>query len=364
MSLRAISARFFVALALFFALAVPTQAQTATQPKTVKVGVYVNPPFIIKHGNVYEGIAFELWQGIARREGLVSNFVDYPTVRQLLAATEAGEIDVAIGNLTITRDRSTLVDFSYPWHDGGLRILTSQTGGAGIGDIVTQLGDGGYLRSYLWLGFFVIAATVLLTVFDRRFDKDFPRGWLPGIAESFHHVISMAMTGRTSRKQLFGAAGRFFSAFWMVCGVAVVAYLTSSVTSVMAVTAVTDQIQGIDDLRQRTVGVLGGGASELYADSIGLATRPFDSLDKAIAALDTEDVDAVMADHSVLEYYVHELSQPGLSVVGPMFKPEKYGFATPKGSPLTDIISLDLLTAHEDGTIDDLQTRYVGSLTR
>lgn len=361
MSLRVFWARFFVALALVLALAIPAQAQTIAQPRTVKVGVYVIPPFMMKKGDGYQGIAYDLWQAVAHREGLVSVFVEYPTVAALLGAAESGEIDIAIGNLTITRARSAAVDFTYPWYDGGLRILTAQQGQAGLGDVITQLGDGGYLRSYLWLGFFILAATLLLTLFDRRFDKDFPRGWLPGIAESFHHVIAMTMTGRTSRKQLFGAAGKFLSAFWMVFGVAVIAYLTSTVTSVMAVTAVTDQIAGVDDLRQRTVGVQAGSTSEFYADAIGLATRPYDNLDQALAALDAKKVDAIMADNGVLEYYVHELAQPGLQVVGPMFKPEKYGFATPRNSALTDLVSLDLLSASEDGTIDDLKMRYIGT---
>jgi polar amino acid transport system substrate-binding protein len=361
MSLRAISARLLVVLALFLGLSSGVQAQTRDMPKVVTVGVYVNPPFVIKRGNDYEGLAFELWQDMARREHLVAHYVDYPTPKALLAATEAHEVDIAIGNLTITRDRSEKVDFTFPWHDGGLRIMTDGEVHSGISDLFSALGSAGYLRAYFWLCIVIVGATILLTLFDRRFDKDFPRKWLPGLAESFYHVMSIATTGRTSRKHMFGSFGRLFSAFWLICGVAVLAYVTSSVTSVMTVAAVTDQIETIDDLKDKTVGVLDGGASEAYATSIGLAIRAYPNLDAGIAALRADDIDAMIGDDTVLEYQVHDVASPGLKVVGPVFNPEKYGFATALGSPLTRAISLDLMSAHEDGTSKTLGDKYLGA---
>jgi ABC-type amino acid transport substrate-binding protein len=173
--------------------------------------------------------------------------------------------------------------------------------------------------------------------------------------------MSIAVTGRTSRKHMFGALGRVFSAFWLICGVAVLAYVTSSVTSVMTVAAVTDQIESIDDLKDKTVGVLDGGASEAYATSIGLAIRAYPNLDAGIAALRADDIDAMIGDDTVLEYQVHDVVSPGLKVVGPVFNPEKYGFATALGSPLTRAISLDLMSAHEDGTSKTLGDKYLGA---
>jgi hypothetical protein len=62
MSFRAISARLLVVLAILLGLSSGVLAQSRDLPKVVTVGVYVNPPFVIKRGNSYEGLAFELWQ--------------------------------------------------------------------------------------------------------------------------------------------------------------------------------------------------------------------------------------------------------------------------------------------------------------
>ncbi len=359
---RTVMARICAALALVFGLATAVMAQEAVSTaKPVTVGVYVNPPFIIKDGETYSGLAFELFQDMARRGNLKPTYVDYTTPKDLLAATSASTVDIGIGNLTVTRERSETVDFTFPWHDGGLRIMTDgKAGGLSAREILGELGDAGHLRAFLWLGFFIIAATILLTIFDRKFDKDFPRKWLPGFIESFYHVMSITTSGKTSRKNLFGHLGRLFSAFWLIFGVAVLAYVTSSVTSVMTAAAVTDEIKDVGDLRDRTVGVLAGGASELYARSIGLSVRPYDSIAATDAGLRAGEIDAVVGDSMALEYHVHHVANAGLDVVGPLFDPEKYGFVTPPGSPLAKTISLDILGAHEDGTTTTLRAKYLG----
>ena len=332
----------------------------AAQPQPVEVGIYLNPPFMMKNGETYSGLAFDLFEDLARRGNLRPTFSDYETPQALLAAAAAGTVDIAVGNLTITRERMGDVDFTFPWHDGGLRILVDDKTDMGLGDIWGALGDAGHLRAFLWLGFFLVAATILLTLFDRRFDEEFPRTWFAGFVESFYHVMSITTSGSTSRKLMFGAFGKLFAAFWLVFGVVVLAYVTSAVTSVMTAAAVGSGINDVNDLGDRTIGVLSGGASELYARDEGLSVRAYPTLEGAEAALRDGQVDAVIADAMVLEYFVHHHADAGLEVVGPLFDPQKYGFATRPGSPLTRSLSLDLLSAHEDGTTERLRGQYLG----
>jgi polar amino acid transport system substrate-binding protein len=360
--------RIFVALlgaALVLLSTYASQAQDNTSAQgpaviPVKVGLYLNPPFIMADGARYSGLAFDLFEDLARRGNLAPAYEAFATLSALLEATAAGEIDVAIGDLTITSERLAMVDFTFPWHDGGLRIMVDGDDQIELGEVFEDLGDAGHMRAFLWLAFVIVVATILLTLFDRKFDKNFTRQWFDGIVESFYHVMSIATSGKTTRRMLFGAFGRLLSAFWLVFGVAVVAYVTSSVTSVMTAASIDDGIHSIEDLDNRTVGTLAGGTSERYARSIGLSVRGFDSLNAAEASLRAEEIDAVIADATVLEYHLHHTADAGLSVVGPLFDPEKYGFATPMGSPLARALSLDLLRAHEDGTSQDLRSRYLG----
>jgi ABC-type amino acid transport substrate-binding protein len=348
---------------LFLALgAGSATGQTADPPtETVTAGVYVSPPFVLSEDGLHTGMAIELWHALALRAGLATRFVEYPTLRELVDATAGGEIDVAVTNLTINQERAQRVDFTQPWYDAGLRIMVADGQGAGFWDVVTGLQESGHLRAYLWLGLVIVFATIALTLFDRRFDKEFPRDWPSGFAESFHHVMSIATSGKTARKRMFGAFGRFLSAIWLVCGVAVLAYVTSSVTSVMTAAAITSRIDSLADLPGRTIGVFSGSVAETYAAGIGLDIRSYRGIEDAVAALRTGSVQAIVADAPVLEYYSHTRGGTGLTVVGPIFNPDKYGFATPPESPLSREITLDLLGAHEDGTVERLRTKYFGS---
>lgn len=329
--------------------------------ETLRAGVYVSPPFVMRDGDAFSGMAVELWDMLAAGPGLKTQFVEYDTFRDLVSATERGEIDVAVTNLTITRDRAERVDFTHPWFDAGLRIMASEDQSAGFWQVLGGLQASGHLKAYGWIAAIILLATVVLTLFDRRFDKSFPQSWREGIAESFYTVMSVATSGKPpSRKNLFGWAGRIWQGLWLVCGVAVLAYVTSSVTSVMTTLSLTSQINSVADLPGHPVGVFTGSVAEQYARTSGLDARSYAHIEDAVQALRDGRIRAVVGDAPVLEYYVHTNPGVPLRVVGPIFEPDKYGFGLPPNSQLTRPLSIELIGAHESGAIAEIRKRYFG----
>jgi len=330
-------------------------------PQSVAVGLYVSPPFVMQDGGAYTGMAFELWEALATDLGVEAGYQEYGTFRELVAAASAGEIDVAVTNLTITQNRAQRLDFTQPWFDAGLRIMVSEDRGAGFWDVVGGLRESGHLRAYAWLAFVIVAATVLLTFFDRYFDKDFPRRWREGIAESFYTVMSVATSGRVpSRKNLFGWVGRIWQAVWLVCGIAVLAYVTSSITSVMTTLSLTSQINSLADLPGKPVGVFTGSVAEEFAEESGFRYHSFAGIDQAVGALIDGRIAAIIGDAPVLEYYVHTHPEAHIAVVGAIFEPDKYGFGLPRHTPLTKALTVELLGAHESGLVEELRVKYFG----
>lgn len=340
------------------------QAQT-TAPmanRVVNVGIYVSPPFVtVQEGGNYSGMAVDLWEVVADRLDLATHYVAYPTFHSLVEAAQKGEIDAAVTNLTITSKRAEVVSFTQPWFDAGLRIMVPDQATGGFESVITGLGNAGHLRAYLWLLFVIAGATLGLTLFDRRFDPEFPKRWIDGLAESFYQVIATAMTGRISRKNLFGWIGRVWSAVWMVCGIAVVAYITSSVTSVMTAASINQEISSLADLPDKTVAVLDGSVAENYVAERGIASRPYPDIDAAVAEMKAGRVDAVVGDAPTLEYYAHSQPKQQVTVVGNIFHPDKYGFAFPRGSDLAQPSTLQILDLHEAGTIAKLRLKYFGN---
>lgn len=348
--------------------AIPANAQNTETPAPVPsatpliVGVYVHPPFVMKEGDGYTGMAIELWDNLAARLNFVSEYVELPNVGALVDATESGQVDIAVTNLTATKDRAERIDFTHPWFDAGQRILVNEERGAGFSDLIAGLSESGHLRAYSWIALIIVGATILMTLFDRHFDKNFPRRWRDGVAESFYTVMSVATSGKPpARKNLFGWVGRLWQGLWLVCGIAVLAYVTSSVTSVMTTLSLTNQINSVADLSGRAIGVQPGSVSEDYARQHGLNTRPFEHVDEAVDALLGGRIDAVVGDAPVLEYYAFTHPQRPVTVVGPIFAPDKYAFGLGHQSQMTRPLTVELIGAHESGLIERLKTQYFGS---
>ena len=339
-----------------------SQAQNEISPSQPLIaGVYVSPPFVMKDGAHYSGMAIELWEATAKPLDLDYSYREYPTFEALIAATERGEVTAAISNLTITKDRVERISFSQPWYDAGLRIMVAESENAGFWQVIGGLERAGHLRAMAWLAFIVLVATLVLALFYRRFDSSFPRSWHEGLSESFYEVMSVATSGKVTRANALGWLGRISGGIWMVCGVAVIAYVTSSVTSVMTALTLTHQINSLADLPGRSVGVLGGSVAEAYSNDLQLTTKSYGGTGSAIAGIVSGRVDAIVGDAPVLEYYAHNNPTPPLSVVGSIFHPDKYGFGFRHGDNLSHRITLEILSLQEAGDLETLRRKYFGS---
>ena len=354
---------FLVILALLL-IAGGADAQPAPQgtstPQVIKVGVYVSPPFVIKGDNGYSGMAIELWQKAVADLGVVSQYQEFPNTVDLMNAVANGKVQAAVTNLGITKARAQVADFTQPWFDSGLRVMVHSDARSSFMALIDGLRDAGHLANFAWIAAIMLLATALMTIFDRKMDAEFHQGWREGLAENFYHVISLATKGEANRKNLLGWAGRVGEAMWLLCSVAVIAYVASSITSVMTASHLSNQINSVADLQGRIVGVRVGSVAEDYLHTFKVRKRPFDHIDEAADALVKREIAAVVDDNSVLEYFTHTHPHQPLDVVGNTFRTEKYGFAFTAGSPLAKPVSLRIIGLQENGEVEKLRARYFG----
>jgi ABC-type amino acid transport substrate-binding protein len=170
----------------------------------------------------------------------------------------------------------------------------------------------------------------------------------------------IATTGNLKRKNLFGWIGRIFSAFWLVIGIILLAYLTSSITSVMTTLSLSNEINGWNDLNNKKVGVLFGSVAESFAKEKGFDYILYSQNDEAVKSLQSKNIDAVIGDAPVLEYYDFTNSNEPVKVVGKLFKPDKYGFGLRGNETLTKTITIEILRAQESGYLEELRLKYFG----
>ena len=352
-------------LVFFFVLSLNGQNVSSNlSPQEITVGVYISPPFVIEMDSELSGMSIELWERIAKQLDIGFNYKIYNSFQELVEATSSDSVKVAVTNLTITKERALLVDFTQPWYDAGSTIMISDSKGANSKELFNGLKDAGYLRSYLFLGLFVLILTVLMTFFDRKFDKQFPQGWKEGLSESFYQVMLIVTSGKLSRKNLFGWVGRIVSAIWLAVGILVVAYVTSTITSVMTSLHLSSDINQLADLNDKKTAVLSGSSTEAFIRGIGFDYVSYPNIDKMVDAIENNTVNAIVADAPVLEYYLFNHQQAQLEIVGNLFKPDKYGFGLSPNNNLKKEITLEILKAQESGFLKKLKSKYFGLTER
>lgn len=343
----------------------PAQQVSAPAPQpsdSLTVGIHEDPPFVTNGGDEPTGMAIDIWKDVARGLDRDYRFVSFETIRDLIDATSSGKIDVAVTSLTISEDRARRVDFTQPWFNGGMRIMVDTGDGGGFSGLIAGLARAGYLKAYAWIALVIVVATLGFTLFDRRFNDGFPKRWRDGIAESFYTVMSVATSGRPpSRANLFGWVGRIWQGLWLVCGIAVLAFVTSSVTSVMTTLSLTGHIDSVADLADKRVGVMTGTVEEEFAQSKGLSFRSYPDLQDSVDALLNDEVAALIGDGPALVYYEYKHPDQPVKVVGRTFKPDKYGFAVQRESPLRHLLTVEILSALDSGEVAALKTKYFGA---
>jgi len=95
------------------------------QDQALRVATMPLEPFVIEEGDRLAGFSVDLWDAVARRLGVEYRWVEVGSVDDLLAAVREGRADVGIAGISMTSEREQAVDFTMPFFNAGLRIMTS-----------------------------------------------------------------------------------------------------------------------------------------------------------------------------------------------------------------------------------------------
>ena len=349
------------------AAAAPAAAATPAPPlapRTVRVAVFAEAPFAMQDASGrWSGYAMTFLDAAAADAQLVLDVRPCATLREVFQGVESGAFDLGVGNTLVTSERLKSVDFSQPILDGGLRVMVTSDRSGSFSRILSGLWANGHVHVVMWGALITLVAAAVLLAVLRRVDKEFTQHWHEGFAESFYHVVSVVMTGKTSYKGKVapGWIGKIFAALWLVFGVASVAYLTSSLTSVMTTDAMASRIAGPRDLHGKKVGTLQGSVGDRYCAEHSLDVVRFTTVEQAASALVAKDIDAVVADAQTLEYY--DTSHPDVSVqvVGEIFDRRHYAFPIHRDDDdLRLRVDRSIVSLRESGAMDRIRERWFG----
>jgi polar amino acid transport system substrate-binding protein len=314
--------RTLVTLLLLAAAAGPARAADELPGRAMVVGTKPSPPFVVKQADgTWGGIAIELWKLVAADMGVRVTIRPFEQVQGLLDAVERGELDVAVGAITITPERERTLDFTQPIYSTGLAIAVRPPPSP-LGAILRRV-----------LGWQLAAALGVLALL----------------------AAALLLLARRKRQLRWVAAG-----LWLACALVVVSGFASWAAVASARDELAATIRGPDDLPHVRVTAVPGSTSAVYLQGRRIRFRPVLTAQDGLRAVAAGKADAIVYDAPILTYLLHTGQASGAVVLPGVFERQDYAFAVHEGSPLRAELDRHLATRLAGDTWRQLLARALG----
>jgi ABC-type amino acid transport substrate-binding protein len=326
------------ALALAFSLGAAPAVATAPPPQTavLRVGVADGAqPCSYRERGSWSGMAVELWQRIADQERLPYVLVPGDSAASLLEATRRGDLDVAIGCITVSPERLSTTRFSLPFQESGLGVMTRRNQLELGTSLLRALVAPDLIR--LLLAYLVLISLLSLGVWQVERKGSNPARWEVGRRRAFALIFQVLATGPGTNTVVVSARGHTL---------VFLAYLVRIVTASLLVSYVTlnvvrgnqelsnRNLRNLQDLAGQRVAVRPGTVSDellrrLNATGLEppIQLQTLDRITQADTLLGSGAVDAVMADDIQLDYLLHQLPHKRYGLALRQLNPQSQAFA-------------------------------------
>ncbi|MBD2393363.1 transporter substrate-binding domain-containing protein [Cyanobacterium aponinum FACHB-4101] len=320
------------------------------------------PPFAFEENGQFVGFSIDLWKEIANELDVDFNIYGEKTISDLLNSVTDGYTDVGVAGITITWAREKDIDFSHSFFESGLQILVPM-------ETVYpwQFFFAFIFSPILWSTVAIILVVIaiashLIWWLERKNNPQmFPENYKDGIWEAFWWAVVTVVTVGYGDKTPTGKAGRIIATIWMFTGVLLISYFTASVSSILTVQRLDNNITTIQDLYNKSVGTVKGSTAAEFLASTKSYVVLFDSIEDAFLALDDGKIKAIVYDAPVLRYYSRSDGAGKVKIVGSVFERQSYGIALKSNSPYRESVNQAILKLKEDGTYERIYQQWFGA---
>lgn len=351
--------RLPAALALVL-LASFAQAQDAA--RELRVATRILPPLVLDQSGKLGGFSIDIWNKIAERMQVKTQFEVTPNVAAQLNSVRSGKADVGIAAISITAAREAEFDFSQPMLNAGLQIMVR-----GRGQDTNPLADLFNLLlsrvSLLWLGIALLlvlvpAHLVWFLERDRADGVGAGHDYFPGIFHAMFWAIGTLATQAEAMPRQWLA--RIVAVLWMFASVVFIAFYTAELTATLTVQQIQGSINGPNDLQGKKVATTSGSTAAVFLHGLKAHVQEYSGIDEVYRALLNKDVEAVVFDAPVLLHYAANEGKGHVQMVGSLFRRQDYGIVFQIGSPLRKQVNAAMLQLREDGTYQQIYDKWFG----
>jgi len=308
MYFRKSSLYFILSLAVSF-LTVQVKAapdSIKTDTNTLHVGIAGSEPFIVEYdSNDYSGIALEIWQAIAAQSGWHFKTQYFQSVTDALVALKSKKLDVVVGPTSITAERARQVEFSQPYFQSSLSIM-SRSDSPTIWERIEPFFSVHLLIAVLIFLFILGCVGTLLWLAEReRSPEQFPPDPAHGIANGMWlAIVTMSTTGYGDRAPIT-FWGRVIAGSWMVISIIFATSMVAGIASTLTLSGLgNDTISKAGQLSNKRVAVLEASPGSAFATEYHAVPVMIENFEEAYHKLKKNNVDAIVVDDPQMVYFL------------------------------------------------------------
>ena len=332
--------------------------------KPLKVGLTGQAPFVIRNGQLQEGISLDVWQSLASDNDLEYRLIPQSNPEQGLDAVEQGRLDLLIGPISITASRLARpeIDFTQPYFFAKAGVLLPMQAPTLFSRFQVLFGWAA-MSSVLLLLTILVAVGGLIWLAERRENSSqFPQALVPGVTSGMWFALVTLTTVGYGDKAPVTRLGKGITSAWMVVSLIAVSSITAGLASAFTLflSGASDEgIRSAEGLKQVRVGVVEGTSGEELAKRGSMRTVPAASLKEAVALLEQGDVEAVVFDRPAIRYHLKNHPELKVRLAPFTLAEETYGFALPADSPLRTLLDVSVLKMQRASEVELISKRYL-----
>ncbi len=365
--LNTLNFRFFILLiAILFVTHSFSQTNSSVvdsvSTKNLLVGYAGSEPFVIHNGDTWSGISVEIWEKAADAEKLSYDIKSYNSISDAVRGLSMGDIDVIVGPASITSARAEKVEFSQPYFQASLSIL-SRVDDPNIIERIAPFFTIGLLYALLVFLFILAVVGTLLWLAERntspeQFPHDAPRGIANGM---WCAIVTMSTTGYGDIAPVT-LMGRIIAGAWMIISFIFATSMIAGIASTLTLSGLgTVQVSSAEQFASKKIAVLKDSPAADFVKANTGKTVPISTIKEGYDMLKNKEVDAVVFDRPQLMYYLDQNPDKHMVISVAEYLKQGYGFAFRLNSPMVFPMNIQLLKIREDGTLKSISENYLGN---
>ncbi|XP_039137048.1 glutamate receptor 3.1-like isoform X1 [Dioscorea cayenensis subsp. rotundata] len=288
-----------------------------------------------------------------------------PNYDEILYKVANEEINGAVGDFSIITNRTMIVDFTQPFIESGLVVVT-------LPKKSISTNPWAFAKPFtanLWCvtGAFFILVGVVIWILERRENEEFNHHGEPMKQIVTIFWFSFSTLFFTHQEEVASIPGRMFLIIWLFVVLIIQSSYTASLTSILTVQQLVSNIQGIDSLIASgyPIGVPVGSLAENYLvkelnvprSRVQALASPDEYARSLELGPDNGGVAGLVYDRAYLEIFLSTHCQ--FTTVGSEFTKAGWGFAFPRESPLATDLSTAILQLSENGDLQKIRDKWL-----